>query len=465
MSDPSSLRRPRAGRSYDPTAIDATGATLGDYLGAVDDGSGGQRAGYLPLPVTPGDVDPGVGTGTPGNWSHNFVPVDDAGSFVLGAHDDDPEPLGVAKLLKFLLPGAVLRGQATVLVKGAVTAYLDFRVSPDRGATWETDLLGVRVPLRDADDEITANGFTQAIGLAIEVPAEFEGEVLLDPVVVGGNGTDVPEIQSFVLESTSEAPPPADGEGGPVTAGIPQTGSVLAYWQLTEGGGETVANKMTGSGGAPVLAVGTTTSAGDGFEPTWATGPRRMQATSLGGFTHQLCRYAFTSGEAAALANGFAIFLPFKPTAGPGDKYAFGIFTPTGSVRIAEFLYDNTASRVPTVLVLENSGGSGTNRTVSGTTPIDNGDWHLLGLVFTGTTLKIVVDGAVEGSTACSAAVPGISGTYIDFGWPGTNGSFTNGPDACDFGDPLMYVDAGIDFTDDELAGMYEEFKLTYPLP
>jgi len=26
-------------------------------------------------------------------------------------------------------------------------------------------------------------------------------------------------------------------------------------------------------------------------------------------------------------------------------------------------------------------------------------------------------------------------------------------------------VDAGIDFTDDELAGMYEEFKLTYPLP
>jgi hypothetical protein len=50
MANPTSLRRPPAGKRLDPTAIDATGTTLGDYLGSVDDGSGGKRAGFLPLP-------------------------------------------------------------------------------------------------------------------------------------------------------------------------------------------------------------------------------------------------------------------------------------------------------------------------------------------------------------------------------------------------------------------------------
>lgn len=46
MADPDFLERPSAGGRYDPTAIDATGATLGDVLTAVSDGSGGKRAGY-----------------------------------------------------------------------------------------------------------------------------------------------------------------------------------------------------------------------------------------------------------------------------------------------------------------------------------------------------------------------------------------------------------------------------------
>jgi hypothetical protein len=50
MANPTSLRRPPVGKRYDPTAIDATGATLGHVLTAVDDGSGGQRAGYAASP-------------------------------------------------------------------------------------------------------------------------------------------------------------------------------------------------------------------------------------------------------------------------------------------------------------------------------------------------------------------------------------------------------------------------------
>lgn len=46
MANPKSLQRPPAGERFDPTAIDATGATLGQALIAVSDGSGGQRAGY-----------------------------------------------------------------------------------------------------------------------------------------------------------------------------------------------------------------------------------------------------------------------------------------------------------------------------------------------------------------------------------------------------------------------------------
>lgn len=46
MATPISLFRPVAGERIDPTSIDATGATLGDVLTAVSDGSGGKRAGY-----------------------------------------------------------------------------------------------------------------------------------------------------------------------------------------------------------------------------------------------------------------------------------------------------------------------------------------------------------------------------------------------------------------------------------
>lgn len=49
MANHTSLQRPPAGERYDPTAIDATGATLGHVLTAVSDGSGGQRAGYAAL--------------------------------------------------------------------------------------------------------------------------------------------------------------------------------------------------------------------------------------------------------------------------------------------------------------------------------------------------------------------------------------------------------------------------------
>lgn len=57
MADPISLRRPPAGARYDPNAIDAKGATLGDVLTAVTDGSGGKRGDWQAPAVTQAELD------------------------------------------------------------------------------------------------------------------------------------------------------------------------------------------------------------------------------------------------------------------------------------------------------------------------------------------------------------------------------------------------------------------------
>jgi hypothetical protein len=73
MAAPKKLKRPAAGSRYDPTAIDATGATLGDVLTAVSDGSGGQRAGYAAT---------GVSVAIPATL------IDAKGDLIVGTADD-----------------------------------------------------------------------------------------------------------------------------------------------------------------------------------------------------------------------------------------------------------------------------------------------------------------------------------------------------------------------------------------
>jgi hypothetical protein len=171
--------------------------------------------------TTPGGGDPGVVTGTPGNWSHQFI-SESGSTYVFDPVPAVTTPLDDVQMYrKTLNPGTYIRGQATVKSFGNLTAFLDLRVSLDDGTTWETDLLGIALPLK------FKSAGPHVVSFAVLVPSEFEGDVLLHPVVGGGDGATVCEIWNFMIESTSVEPPPATGEDEPYpgTTALPTGGA------------------------------------------------------------------------------------------------------------------------------------------------------------------------------------------------------------------------------------------------
>lgn len=230
MPIPIRLDAPPEGARYDPTAIDATGATLGDYLGAVSDLSGGQRAGYLPLPVSPDDVDPGVGAGTPGNLMLPFVVESgDDDPLVLGPHGIGLEHIPAGWVRANLQAGAEARGQATIAVKGYVTAYLEVKYSTDGGVTWpDGQVLGIQVPL-GLVNPTPGTTVEHQVGFAVAVPAGAAGDVVMRPAVGGGDGITIPEIVNFLVKVTSAEQPPETGEGTPAP-GTPALPGPAAPW-------------------------------------------------------------------------------------------------------------------------------------------------------------------------------------------------------------------------------------------
>jgi len=115
--------------------------------------------------------------------------------------------------------------------------------------------------------------------------------------------------------------------------------------------------------------------------------------------------------------------------------------------------------------VIEAGGGGGTNRSVTANVgSIAANDYVMVGLIHTGSTLKMVYNGVVVGSTACAQAGLSSTGPWVmHYGWKGTNLSFAEGPGDCDIGDVIIYGDsAGLDFTDEELLAMYLQFRTIY---
>lgn len=447
MPIPISLESPPIGRRYDPTTIDATGKTIGQVLTVIDDGSGGKRSSWEDNDAAGGD--PGVATGTPGNWSFNFVPTA-GGKFVLGAHAVGVESLGTAYYRRVLNAGTYVYGQAHVTDAGYSTAYLDCRVSTNGGASWLPTLLGLKVPLKTAK---------LAIGFAIPVDAGFVGDVLLDAVVVGGNGIAVPKIKSFVIESVSAEPPPATGEDGPIIPGIPQSGNLIAEWYLTEGSGLSVANKKTGSGGTPALAL---TSSDGGANPTWVTSPRRINLPAHPSFQHTML---MSPASLPDLSAGFAYFFVMKLIGNSNAKFlsALASLASIGRSR-SGYITTGTAGSVPgfaASMHQNTGGGGGTIISAVGSTAFALGNYYMLGLIATGTRLKLVVNGVVEANVACGPLLSAAN-EQLHIGWPSNNLSFAVGPDDCDAGDPLFYAAAGIDFTAGELLSLYEQYKLIY---
>lgn len=398
--------------------------------------------------------DPGAAEGTPGNWIHSFV-TQAGGPYVLGNHGTAVEHINAGWLRRVLVAGAWLRGQSTVHTAGFITAYLDCLVSFDDGATWDpSDLLGLRIPLKDVK---------HAVGLAFQVPEWAEGDVLLRPVMVGGNGVIIPKVWNLIIESIGVEPPPLEGEGGPVDAEIPQYANLIADWALTEGSGQSIANKKTGSDGTPPLIVGATTSV-ETNDAQWASDPRRMTATGLSGFLHQYCH----ASGLPSIATGFAYFFPFRATAGPGDKFVSALASIMASSlrgRSGYIFVNNAATKIISASLHDETGTSGGFvRGASATTPFVVGNWYYLGLWFDGDKVHIVVNGVDEGQSASfTGNALSAAGEDLHIGWPSDNLSFAVGFDNCEFGDPLLYIAPGLTFTADELMSMYLYARLTYP--
>jgi hypothetical protein len=396
--------------------------------------------------IPPLGADDGNADGTPGNWSHAFI-TEYGGTAVLGAHGTAAEDLPCGLYRRFLKPGSFLRGQATVVVAGAITAFLDLKVSLDGGDTWETDSVGIRVPLRDVK---------HAVGFAIEVPEDFEGDVLLKAVVEGGNDVAVPELLNFIIESTSAEPPPADGEDEPVTPGVPTDG-LVAYWALTEGSGSSVASKDPAPSG-PSLTLGFTTGTESDarFDPSWQTGPRRLRPAGF-----DLVYSAFSHlANIPSYAAGSACFMYVDVTTFGGlAKFFMGIGNSPFTYRMGV-----DGSNKLFAQISEDSGGDPV-RTATGTTTISNGSKHLVGFIHDGTNLNVYVDpedGLPEGTVACATAKFDATTDLIIGG-----GAYPPGagqPDNFDHGDVVYASGAGVaSWTPDDIAGLFAWFKLTYP--
>jgi hypothetical protein len=324
-------------------------------VGAIGEDDLGNRT-ILVLASITRAVDTGAGAGTPGNWSFAFV-TEAGGTYVLGEHDAAAEDLETGMYRRTLLPGSYLRGQSTVDVAGAVTAYLDVEYSLDDGATWETDPIGIRVPLK---------AVKHAVGFATLVPDAAEGDVLLKAIVAGGNGSAVPEIRNFIIESIAGGtPPPLDGEDEPVDPETPGDypeggpyGTIIHRWHA----GTLIA---TLADGAPVTSwpdIAGVLPSGDGDgEPDGAVA-QASPAFRLTGYDNGLPCVDFDGSndgltmQTQMTGNAFSLYLLCKGLTTPAGDYGAilnGNVFPNGKGVLLQSdgqfnVYVNTSVPVPT---------------------------------------------------------------------------------------------------------------------
>ena len=447
MATTHELRLP-TGHKARPDIINADDAALGDVLTVEDDGSGGKRTALKP----PG-TDPGVPLGTPGNLALTLSAGDGIVSpahstpTVIPEFDVTPTVLNLTNVgaLKLVCPTLVAGPTGT-----KITLY-GIRFDGDTPTPIGVSATGPSVPV-DVVNSLSGRDWANQ-GDYFDVDESFQiANVHVVLMIEGGDDEGEAifgNVQLFAVSVDADTPPDPENPGPE----IPQSESLIAEWIPVSG--QSIPNAIAGSGGLPPLMLGSTTGS-DSDDGTFASSPPRITTTSYGSFQHQFCRYVFSAGEAAALPDGFAIFVPFRVNSGGADKFVFGIVNPLGG-RVASFFFDS--SRIPLGTL---STSPSTSNTV-GTTTVDNGEWNLAGLVFTGSRWKIVMNGVVEGDVAVGGPLTDTStGTYIDFGWAGTNLSFAQGPDSVDTGTARIWIASGMNFSDAELAEMYAAVKLTY---
>jgi hypothetical protein len=345
------------------------------------------------------------------------------------------------RLRRYVVIGRRHNITGRVVVAGSTDAKLAVQYFRTSDSTWRY-LDGVSGPY------LTLAASGDILGLLATTEGDALGLKLCRWVTVGGDAAADPELGSFALIGATiatTAVPPVD---------IPFVASAFAYWALTEGSGDFVANKVVG-GGTRNLRLGAAVGS-DSSDPTWTTGPRRL--VFGGGTTDKdICHYP----SAPSLAAGSALFFYFEIDAfGSGDKEICGM---AGGSTQDHKLTISVTSHLLTASVTEDSGGGGgTTRSVTGTTMLDVGFKGLVGFLHDGTTLGVYVnpaDGLPEATTACSTALESGGRSLIldSSAFPPS----ANNIDNSKIGDIIFYVTAVPNQA--TIAKMYTAWKLIYP--
>jgi hypothetical protein len=407
-------------------------------------------------PVTPGPLpDPGgVVTGAPGNFSLTIVGGPALVIDPVPAVATRPPEWDVSPKAHNFKNVKSIRVQVPVLSAGPADSRVAVRALLFDGGAWRYFNTIESAPWAPIDAVIEADGvILPSTGAWFTLDPALQVEnVILEPVTVGGDDASPATLGNVYVDCSSILMPPS---GELATPEIPTDG-LIAYWELTEGSGSSVASKDPAPSG-PSLTLGFTTGTESDprFDPSWQTGPRRLRPAGFdlvySAFSHLANIPSYAAGSACFMYvdvttfGGLAKF--FMGTGNSPYVYRMGV---DGSNKLF-------------AQITEDSGGTPT-RTATGTTTISNGSKHLVGFIHDGTNLKVYVDpvdGLPEGTVACAAALFDATTDLIIGG-----GAYPPGagqPDNFDHGDVVYASGAAVaNLTPDKIAELYAKMKLTY---
>jgi hypothetical protein len=424
-------------------------------VGAIGEDALGNRT-VLVLATITRAVDTGAAAGTPGDFSLLLragpaLKIVDVPAAVTRHAEGDTDPDCVS-----LSRSRSVRVKAVVLVAFPSGTKVALQAVRFTGGVWTYLNAAGSGPFVavDAVSEISGRSVPN-LGDWVEIDEEwFEDNVFLDWVTVGGDGASDGVLGNVRADFRTSAAPPASDVPDPE---LPTDG-LVAYWALTEGSGQTVANKSPGVGTAD-LVLGDNT--GDGTrDPTWAASPRRLTTTGFGAGDHHYAHY----DSVPSAASGYAIFFYGDiTTIGGLTKHLCGLVG--GALRDHDIQLVDVGGGVCKAQAHVVDAGS-TPRLATGTTTIVNGSKHWYGLVHDGTTLGIYVDpadGLPEGTVACGTAIEDASPRDVIIGAGNYPLTIHGGPDSWAFGDIWLAAGSAVaDLTPAKIAEMYAVAKLTY---
>ena len=409
--------------SSDALATMAEGETR--TVGSVGEDALGNRTLLVTASITRA-ANTGSAEGAPGDLLLHFVVQSgDDDPLVLGPHGSGLEHIPAGWFRVNLQNGGQARGQATIAAKGSITSYLDVKYSLDNGVTWpDGQVLNIQLPLGIVNP---TPGVTleHQVSLAINLPADTLGDVLLRAAVGGGDGVTVPEIMNFVLKITASPQPAEDGESGipaPADPTLPtggDWGTVILDLDAQEG--------ITALDLARVTAWDDQSTSGNDGYTIGGVGGGEYHVSGWNGGAHPFVRakasdYAWVSPSAYSSNETFYILVDNVTGGGNGNdggNEAANLMT--------NFVYPNNNG-----MLRVNGDGKvyfigGINAFTSGqgtsTTAINDGAPHIIRVVHSlgAGNVKVYIDGNLEINVTSPGLTNGWTAANIYFGDPSTD--------------------------------------------